>query len=136
MNTQPQPAEDPIFGKVIYAYTRAQALADGFQVDVTETAKEAGITFPTFVTREVWDAYVQVPPGVTMQDERGRLWDIVWMTRFAIKKSPPGLQRIPVQLYVRNTNGAARLVKLAAECGPLDMDKPEPAITIMLSDQD
>jgi len=33
-------------------------------VDVSATAKEAGITFPTFMNRTVWDAYVQVPPGV------------------------------------------------------------------------
>ncbi|MFZ1074602.1 MAG: hypothetical protein WAO21_14335 [Verrucomicrobiia bacterium] len=31
------------FGEVIYSYTRKQAIADGFQVEVTETAKEAGI---------------------------------------------------------------------------------------------
>ena len=72
------------FGGIIYAYTRAQAVADGFQVEVTKTAQEAGIKFPMFLTRAVFDAYVTVPPGVTAQDEAGRLWDLVWMTRFAI----------------------------------------------------
>jgi hypothetical protein len=129
-------AEHPLFGKVIYAYTRAQALIDGFQVDVTETAKEAGITFPVFLNRTVFDKYVQIPAGVTCQDERGRLWDIVWMLRFAIRKAPGGVQRLPFALYVRNTNGAARLVKLVASCGPLDIDKPDPAITVMLPDED
>ena len=65
------------FGGIIYAYTRAQAVADGVQVDVTKTAQEAGIKYPMFLTRAVFDAYVAVPPDVTGQDEAGRLWDII-----------------------------------------------------------
>ena len=68
---------DNPFGPIIYAYTRAQALADGVQVDVTTTAQEAGIRFPVFITRTAFDAYVTVPPNVTGQDEAGRLWDII-----------------------------------------------------------
>jgi len=124
------------FGKVIYAYTRAQAIADGVQVDVTNTANEAGIKYPTFLTRAVFDSYVAVPDGVTGQDEAGRLWDIIWMTRFAILRARPGVQRIPVALYVRNDQRAARLIKLIATCGPLDMDDPQPAITVMMPDED
>lgn len=124
------------FGEVIFAYTRKQAIADGVQVDVSTTAKEAGIKFPMFLTRAVFDAYVAVPEGVTGQDEAGRLWDIVWMTRFAILRARPGCDRIPVALYVRNDNRAARLVKMIATCGALDMDDPQPAITLMLPDED
>lgn len=50
---------------LIYAYTRKQALEDGEQVDVSTTAAEAGIRFPVFLTRAVYDAYVTVPPNVT-----------------------------------------------------------------------
>jgi hypothetical protein len=126
---------------LIYSYTRAQAVADGFQIEVTKTAQEAGIRFPVFLTRAVFDAYVAVPPGVTAQDEAGRLWDIVWMLRFAILRSRPGVAsaartRLPVALYVRNDNRAAKLVKLVAVCGPLDLDDPSPAITVMLPDED
>jgi hypothetical protein len=124
------------FGDVIYAYTRKQAVADGVQVDVTKTAQEAGIKYPMFLTRAVFDAYVAVPPDVTAQDEAGRLWDVVWMTRFGILRARPGVDRIPVALYVRNDNRAARLVKLVATCGPLDMDDPQPAITLMMPDED
>ena len=133
MNTEPN--ESP-FGKVIYAYTRKQALADGVQVDVTQTAQEAGIRFPVFLTRAVYDAYVAVPPGITGQDEAGRLWDVVWMTKFAISRCRAGADRIPVALYVRNDHRAAKLVKLIAVCGPLDMDDPQPAITLMMIDED
>jgi hypothetical protein len=121
---------------LIYTYTRQQALTDGIQVDVTETAREAGITFPVFLTRAVFDQYVTVPPGVAAQDEAGRLWDILWMLRFAILRARPGTERVPVALYVRNDNRKARLVKLVATCGPLDLDDPQPAITVMLPDED
>jgi hypothetical protein len=124
------------FGEIIYTYTRAQAVADGVQVEVTKTAQEAGIKFPVFLTRTVYDAYVTVPPDVTAQDEAGRLWDIVWMLRFAILRSRPGVERIPVALYVRNDNRAAKLIKLIATCGPLDIDDPQPAITVMMPDED
>jgi hypothetical protein len=127
---------DSPFGPVIYSYTRAQAVADGVQVDVTKTAQEAGIKYPMFLTRAVFDKYVAVPPDVTGQDEAGRLWDVVWMTRFAILRSRPGCDRLPVALYVRNDNHRAKLVKLIATCGPLDIDDPAPAITVMLPDED
>ena len=130
------------FGPVIYSYTRSQAIADGFQVEVSKVAREAGIKFPVFLTRAVYDNYVTVPAGITGQDEAGRLWDIVWMTRFAILKAKPGQggqcgsHRLPVALYVRNDNQRARLIKLIATCGPLDIDDPQPAITIMMPDED
>ena len=134
MNQQPNLTD--LFGPPIYTYTRKQALADGLQVDVTTTAAEAGIRFPFFITRAAWDNYVTVPPGVTGQDEAGRLWDLVWMTRFGIIRAKPGVDRIPVALYVRNDNHRSRLVKLIATCGPLDIDDPQPAITVMLPDED
>ena len=124
------------FGEVVFAYTSAQAVADGFQVEVTKTAQEAGIRFPVFLTRTVYDAFVTVPPGVTAQDKAGRLWDIGWMSRFAIIRARPGGDRLPVALYVRNDNHRPRLVKLIATCGPLDIDDPQPAITVMMPDED
>ncbi len=135
MNSHPQDLTE-IFGQPIYTYTRAQAVADGLQVEVTKTAQEAGIRFPMFITRAVYDTYVTVPPGVTGQDEAGRLWDLVWMTRFAIIRSKPGVDRLPVALYVRNDNVRSRLVKLVAVCGPVDFDDPAPAITLMMPDED
>ena len=124
------------FGEVIYSYTRKQAVADGVQVEVTKTAQEAGIKFPMFLTRAVFDNYVAVPEGVTGQDEAGRLWDVVWLTRFAIIRARPGVDRLPVALYIRNDNHRAKLVKLIATCGALDIDDPQPAITVMMPDED
>jgi hypothetical protein len=124
------------FGDVVYSYTRAQAVADGVQVEVSKVAAEAGIRFPVFLTRTVYDAYVTVPPDVSGQDEAGRLWDVVWMLRFAIQRTKRGVERLPFALYVRNDNRAAKLVKLVAVAGPLDIDDPAPAITVMMPDED
>lgn len=124
------------FGEVIYSYTRKQAIADGFQVEVTATAKEAGICFPVFLTRTVFDAYVAAPKDVTGQDEAGRLWDILHMLRFAIYKAQPDQSRLHFALYVRNDNRRPKLVKLIATCGALDIDNPRPAITVMMPDED
>ncbi len=133
MNTNQN--ESP-FGEVIYSYTRAQAVADGVQVDVSKVAAEAGFRLPVFLTRTVFDAYVTVPPDVSGQDEAGRLWDLVWMLRFALIRTHHGKDRIPVALYVRNDNQRSRLIKLIATCGPLDIDDPQPAITVMMPDED
>jgi hypothetical protein len=136
------------FGPVIYSYTRSQAIADGVQVEVSKVAEEAGIRFPVFLTRAVYDSFVAVPPGVAGQDEAGRLWDVVWMLRFAILANaarikarpghggPCGTHRLPYALYVRNDNHRARLIKLVAVCSALDIDDPQPAITVMLPDED
>jgi hypothetical protein len=124
------------FGSPVFTYTRAQAVADGFQVEVSKVAVEAGIHFPVFLTRGVYDGYVNVPPGVIGQDEAGRLWDVLSLLRFAIHRARPGVDPIPVALYVRNDNRRPSLVKLLATCGPLDIDDPQPAITVMLAGED
>ncbi|HWQ92760.1 MAG TPA: DUF6573 family protein [Clostridia bacterium] len=121
----------------IYTYTRAQAIADGIQVDVSKVATEAGIRFPVFVTRTVFETYVTVPAGVTGQDEAGRLWDLVWMLRFACVRASACATYVPIVLYVRNSDSRpAELVKLVATVGPVDIDDPHPAITLMMPDED
>ena len=136
MNNNTENTAEP-FGPVIYQYTRSQAIADGFQIEVTKTAQEAGIRFPVFITRGVYEQCVAVPPGVTGQDEAGRLWDVVWMLRFAIIRSQPGTSRLTVALYVRNSETRPpRLTKLIATAGAVDIDDPAPAITVLLPDED
>jgi hypothetical protein len=122
--------------EIIYAYTRTQAIEDGELVDVSETAREAGIRFPVALTRAVWVKYAEVPEGVTSQDERGRLWDILWMFRCAAAKFSGST--LLFKLCVRNHNrerlNSRDLVTLKALCGP--GDTVEPVITIMLPDED
>ena len=133
MNKEKQLSLTDLFGEVIHSYSRAQALDDGVLVDVSETAREAGIKFPTGMTRTVWAKYVEVPEGIVGQDLSGRLWDILWMLRCAIQGSRGG-DMILYQLYVRNTNKRPGKVTLKAVCGP--GDDLEPVITIMLPEED
>lgn len=120
--------------EIISSYSRAQAIEDGFLVDVTETAREAGIKYPVALTRAVWNQYVEVPAGVQCQDVQGRLWDVLCMFRF--KARIAGGDTLSYQLHVRNTNrpGTPPLVTLKAIIGP--GDTPEPVITIMLPNED
>jgi hypothetical protein len=58
------------------------------------------------------------------------------MARFAILRSHGHTDRLPVALYVRNDNHRAKLVKLIAVCSALDMDDPQPTLTLMMADED
>lgn len=67
---------------IISLYTRADAIADGVLVDVSDMAKEAGFRWPVTVTRAVWDDIVtptQRDAEEEGQSEKGRLWDILWL---------------------------------------------------------
>lgn len=118
---------------VIHSYTRAEAIADGVLVDVTELAKEAGLKYPVALTHAVYAKYVEVPEGVSGQDVTGRLWDILNMLRFGAAKSK-GESEILFKLYVRNDNRKAKLVTLKSVCGP--NDDLSPCITVMMPDED
>ena len=119
--------------KIIHSYTRAEAIEDGFLVDVSDTAKEAGFRYPVALTRTVYDRYVEVPEGVEGQDESGRLWDILFMCRQAIKRSD-GEAVCLFTLLVRNDNRRLEAVRLKAVCGP--NDDLSPCITVMMPDED
>ena len=126
------------FGEVVSTYTRAQAVADGVLVDVSETAREAGFRFPVAMTRAAWADCVEWTDAdsrrQTYQDEAGRLWDVLWMASRAARK---GGQVIAFQLYRVPCGGRGvrpRLVTLKMLCGP--GDNAEPVITILLPQED
>ena len=132
---------DPQFGPVLSTYSRAQAIADGFLVDVSETAREAGFTIPVAVTRTVWNRLVALPEGYRgFQDERGRLWDVLWMARhYALRASDR--DRVTMCVLVRDirkdlrdSNRAPRkhfpIVAIGAG------DDGSPAFTVMFPEDD
>jgi hypothetical protein len=125
---------EELFGEVISRYSREQAIEDGVLVDVSETGREAGITFPLALTAAVWGRYVVVPEGVRLQDEAGRLWDIVWMLSVAIKRGRLTGDVGTFEMVVRNDNRNPKPVTLKAVCGP--GDEAEPTITVMLVVED
>ena len=126
--------DEPPFGKAINRRTRSQALADLEQFDVTSSAKDAGIRFPTFITRAVYDNYVAVREGGSEQDTVLKLWNLMGLTRMAIQQCQDEVGRVEVQLCVRNDNAVAALVRFIVTVGPLDFDDATPAITIMMDE--
>ena len=129
-----------LFGDVIYSYTRAQAIDDGELVDVSETAREAGIRLQVVVTRSVWDRYISWDDSDTerqsYQDESGRLWDIAWILRIAIN-SCRDESAVLYRLHVIPRDGRSRkpaLIQLKAVIH--GGDQGEPVITVMLPTED
>lgn len=122
---------------VIYSYTRKQAIEDGVLIDVSETAREAGFKFPVAMTSEAFGLCVVVPEGVSCQDEKGRLWDVLFMLHRAIKTGSGG-EQVDYSLLVNNHGGdldeQRDTVRLKALCGP--GDDAAPVITIMMPWED
>lgn len=126
---------------LIHSYSRAQAIRDGVLVDVTGTAKEAGFKIPVALTSAVYEDCVAWTEADndrkgTLQDERGRLWDVLWMSLLAARKSLDS-QRVPVRLVRVHREGPGdqpRLVDLVMVVGP--GDEGEPVITIMQPGED
>lgn len=128
-------ADIPERWEIIDRYTRKQAIEEGVLVDVTSTAREAGITCPVAVTRRVWDAYVALSPAALRagNDEAGRTWDIVWMFRCAAARNP-GVSTIRFELYVVTTCRRPSRVQLKAILHR--GDEGEMVATILLPNED
>ena len=124
-------ATDP---DLISAYSRSEALADGLLVDVTETAREAGFLYPVALTRAAWELCVALSPPAKRagNDERGRLWDILWMMRWAIGRGRSGPQ-VTFELLCVTTSVRPSRVALRSVVGPGDDGKP--VVTVMLPDE-
>ena len=131
--------------EVISAYTRAQAIEDGELVAVeANLAREAGFVWPVALTRAVWadcvewtDADAKRKGGRSYQDVTGRLWDVLHMARYAIKRSREGGTRLLFGLRRVPREGRGhrpRDVTLKLMSGP--GDNAEPVITIMQPEED
>lgn len=139
MNAQDTALAAEIFGEPVYSYSRAQALDDGYLVDVTKTAREAGFRFPVALTRAAWNDCVEWTDEDSTrkhwpQDQSGRLWDVLTMCRFYMRgavRRDPNTDRFAMQVLrvPREGRGTkARTVTLWAHVGP--GDNAESVITI------
>lgn len=127
---------------VVYRYTRAQAIADGVLIDLTEWAKETGFRIPVACTAAVWHEYI-VPSeelGESGQSERGRAHDMLWVLFNAIRQADRDTDRLlfnvvflmPSLLHGRIDCHIT--VQLKSLCGP--GDEGEPVLTILLPHED
>ncbi len=119
-----------LFGELIYSYTRAQALADGVLVDVSERAQRAGIRYPTACTHGVWALIDCLPASDTdtlagiVRDMRAE--EVLRAMLAAIRRGGVrGTDRVTFQAL-----GCA----LWAQCGP--GDTAAPVVTVMREGED
>lgn len=140
MNEQDAKESGSPWGDVVHRYTRAQALADGVLVDVSEVGHEAGFRWPVAVTDTVWSDCVAWSEhdnaAQTYQDEAGGLWDVVYMAAVAVRQAPGGGATLCYDFLRIPRDGRAReseLVTLKLEVGPGDAG--EPVVTIMLPNE-
>ena len=126
------------YGDLISLYSRADAIADGVLIPISpELCKDAGIVLPVCVTDTVWGKYLDPVnmadlPG---QSVEGRIWDLLWMLRHAIKTGGGNGDRIRYQvLFQMRPAEKPETADLISVCGPDDDLKP--VITIMLPGED
>ena len=145
---QAENAMQNLFGEAISVYTRAQAIEDGQLIDVSATAREAGIVWPVAMTSAAWGDCVEwieeteKRKGYTGQSESGRLWDVCWMLSLAVRGAvrrglDASQQPLFYSLHRTPTAGRGvmpRKVILKFMVGPDDEDRP--CITLMLPGED
>ena len=132
---------EPLFGDVLFTYTRAQALADGVLVDAGALAQEAGFRLPVAITAAAWDDCVAWSQDDSCrqvhQCESGRLWDVLFMAVHAIRTGAGTASRMPFGLNRVPRDGCsqeAEAVRLKLVVGP--GDDGEPVVTILLPEED
>ena len=126
---------EDIFGEIIYAYTRKQAIEDGVLIDISETAAEAGFKFPVAITDTLFNQYIVPPIELEgLQDLQGRLWDMLVLLYYAIRsaKSNESTIYFTVRFLMKPRNYED--IRLKAICGP--GDEGEPVITVMFPHED
>lgn len=126
---------------IVYKYTRADAIQDGVLIDVSETAQQEGFFFPVALTQAVWDECVAWSADDnertnTLQDQDGRLRDLITMLKRTIRAS--GSSAGPELLFSvfrtpRKGGRLPRRVELVSVCGP--GDSFEPVLTILSKEE-
>ncbi len=138
---------------LISSYTRAQVIADGTLIDLTDATDRDGrrlspFRWPVAMTAAAFAETISVGgqwqkdaagaeslvlPGC--QDFAGRVWDVFWMLLAAIRQSPGATDcvRFAVSVLVDGER-VRKTVHLKSLCGP--GDHGEPVLTIMLPDED
>jgi hypothetical protein len=129
-----------IFGEVIYGPTREEGIAQGWLVDVSEAAKEAGIVMPVAITAAMQSDINAIPAGFEWQDPIGRLWDVLWMFRCAAvgilpREGDDQCMVYEIIMHHATPGGEVHeMYQVKAMCHP--GDNFEPVITLMRPDED
>ena len=120
---------------VVFEYSRAQAIADGVLVDVTEQAKATGFRLHTVVTATIFHGYVEPPAGLEGEGQSvaGRLHDVLTLALFAARRAV-NTDRVTFKVDFLMAPGRKETIDVIAHIGP--GDNYEPCLTIMLPEDD
>jgi len=119
---------------IISVYTRAQALEDGFLVDLNQWIPicESGYTYPVACTSAVFSIIEKaVGNAKYFNDHKGVIWDILWMS-----KAMPIRQWETGRLFQVKITGAGpkSIYTFKIEC--TGGDNGDPVMTISLPEED
>lgn len=114
---------------VVFSYTRADALEDGQQINISNISNEAGFKFPVFITNSVNSIIEE-----SLQfgnDWHGVMWDILTILRIEIKNQRSQNNQIHFTVLIKNSQKALNKENFVCEVGPYDFDNPTLTLTIM-----
>lgn len=113
-----------LFGPIISKYSRADALADGKLVDCSTTAREAGYLHHFAVAAEAWAVISTIPESTSWRDVEGRLWDVLFVGRSAIRRAPAGGSRVTFEVILSTRERRKVHVTFVLDLGPGDDADP------------
>lgn len=133
---------EDIFGEVISAYSRAQAIEDGVLVDIEPLCNAFHLPmpfhYPTVLTSAVYEKCVNWTDEDgdrtgQIQDQPGRLHDVLYMAVLAAKRDNGGDRCYYKISCITREEGKREEVDLVCHIGP--GDTPAPVITIMFPNE-
>lgn len=148
---------------IITVYTRADAIKDGLLIDVSEMARQVGITIPTAITSRVWSEIISPPKAIAslrsglqsvLQSDnvlllddawdevvkfretgRKRMKNVLWAHRTAVRNSTlaPLQASIEFQVVIKTDHEKDSVTLKSTTSCEPDF---QPVLTIMFSNED
>ncbi|WP_320169398.1 DUF6573 family protein [Maridesulfovibrio sp.] len=112
---------DPLF-RMIYSYTRKQAIEDGNLIDVTEQSKGTGFKVPVAVSVTLYERYITPPKGLEGEGQsvEGRLHDLFTMCLLAMQdKLDQSRISFQVLFLTKSSPRTIEEIEVVCQCGPV-----------------
>ena len=119
--------------QLIHSYTRADAITDGLQFNC-ELAKEAGFKFSVYITSGI-NNLIKKSLSYGCNDYNGVMWDILMVLLSAIRYNKDN-DIINFSVLIYWDSRKLKSFNLTAQCGVVDINDHQPAITILLPEED
>jgi len=123
--------------QLIRSYARLLAIEDEKPIDVSAIARESGIKYRLFITRNLWDGYIDPAPQLQHENTTDRLRDTLNNLVAAIESTKnPGTRiffKVSYEMYFDGRR-STQVVKLKSILRPGYGSTP--VITVMLPDED